>query len=76
VVHFFDADTADIAVTGSWGSVDIASEAKLDSIYADGLWNDIADLNMTPDVLIFGNGQVFFVWFASLGLGEKRGTIF
>lgn len=66
VIHLFDADSTNITMTGSGWSVDIAGETKLDSIDTNGLRNNIAYLNMTLNVLVLGNGQIFFIWFASL----------
>ena len=55
MVQFLNANSTDITVTGSWRSVDVTSQAKLDSIDPNSLRNDITDLYMTFDMLILRN---------------------
>ena len=46
MIHSFDADSADVAVAGSGGPIDVAGETEFKSNDSDSFWNDIADLNM------------------------------
>jgi len=76
VVQFLDADPAGVAVAGPRGSVDVAGEAKFDPIDPHSLGDDIADLNVTADVLVFGDVEVVLVCLVFFRLTRPRCTIF
>jgi hypothetical protein len=76
VVHFLDANPADIAVTGSRRPVDVAGHAKLQTVQPTAFWHNIADLNMRLDVLVLGNGQIGSIRFIFLALSRELFTIF
>ena len=53
-------------MTGPGRSVDVTSHAEFDFVYSASLGYNIADLNMTANMLIFWNGQVVFISFVFL----------
>lgn len=55
MIHFLDTDPTDIAVTCSRRPIDVASETKFNPADFESLGDDIADLDMTFYMLIFGN---------------------
>ena len=76
MVHLLDADPANVAVAGSGGPVDVAGQAELDPADLEGLGDDVADLDVAPDVLVLGDSQVLAVGFVLFVLGRMGGTIF
>ena len=76
VVHLLDADSADVAVAGSGRAVDVAGQAELHPADLQGFGNDVADLYVTLDVLVFGYGEVLAVSLVLFILSGESGTIF
>ena len=69
MVHFLNADSTYIAVTGSGRSIDVASKAKFNLAHLESLGYNITDLNVALNVLVLGNGQVVALSFVLFVLG-------
>ena len=76
MVHFLYAYSTNIAMTGSGRSIDVTGEAKFNPAYFDCLGDDVADLDMTFYVLIFGYGEIVILCFVFLVLSGECSTIF
>lgn len=76
VVHFLDADSADVAVAGSGRTIDVAGHAEFDEVDFESFWDDVGDGYVISDLLVtryLQEGVFCFVFFV---LSERRVTIF
>jgi hypothetical protein len=55
MVHFFNTDPTDVAVTCPRRPIDIAGHAKFYSINFESFRDDVGNLYMAFDMLIFGD---------------------
>lgn len=76
MVHPFNANSADVAVAGPGRAVDIAGEAELYPVDFERLGEDVRDLNVRLDVLVFGDEEEFFINFVFLVLYLSKGYYF
>jgi hypothetical protein len=76
MVHLLNARTANVAVAGPWGTVDVTSEAKLYSVNFDSFALHIRYLDMTFDMLVFGNVKKIAIHLVFFVLDRARSTIF